>query len=307
MSSSAPVPSLDGKKLFVVGAQPRGELVRYDGKSGQFVPYLSGISAEHLNFSRDGEWVAYVTYPEATLWRSKVDGSQRLQLSFPPLRAILPRWSPGWEADRFHRQGCPGKPWKIYLVSAEGGTPHNCCPGSARNTTRLVAEWEFPGLRTSSVSEAGGGFGPVAIHRLDLKTRQVSTLPGSEGLWAPALVSRWTLRCCGGRRCAKVAAFRFHNPEVGGIGQQPYELYVLVTRWEVRLLRHPLVSDPAIFRVGISDRRLERVVSLKDFRREWGSWVPWFGLAPDDSPCCCGAPAARRSTPSTGKHREIGV
>src|SRR5262249_20599495 len=43
-------------------------------------------------------------------------------------------------------------------------------------------------------------------------------------------------------------------------------------------------TDPAIFRVRISDRRLERLVSLKNLRRE-GSWAgAWFGLAPDDSP-----------------------
>jgi Tol biopolymer transport system component len=78
MSFSEPVPSKDGQRLFVLGEKPRGELVRYDAKSRQFVPYLSGISVEDVSFSRDGAWVAYVAYPEGTLWRSKVDGSERL-------------------------------------------------------------------------------------------------------------------------------------------------------------------------------------------------------------------------------------
>jgi hypothetical protein len=43
-------------------------------------------------------------------------------------------------------------------------------------------------------------------------------------------------------------------------------------------------TDPAIYRLRIGDRKLERVASLKDIRREWGIWFPWFGLAPDDSP-----------------------
>ena len=47
-----------------------------------------------LSFSKDGQWVAYVSYPEGTLWKSKLDGSQRLQLSYPPLYAMLPSWSP---------------------------------------------------------------------------------------------------------------------------------------------------------------------------------------------------------------------
>ena len=65
-----PLPSKDGKKLFVVGTQLQAELIRYDSKSGDFVPYLGGISAGDVAFSRDGQWVTYVSYPENTLWRS---------------------------------------------------------------------------------------------------------------------------------------------------------------------------------------------------------------------------------------------
>jgi eukaryotic-like serine/threonine-protein kinase len=68
--------------------------VRYDPESKQFVPYLSGISAEGVSFSKDGQWVAYTSYPEGTLWPSKVDGSDRLQLTSAPMQAFLPRWSP---------------------------------------------------------------------------------------------------------------------------------------------------------------------------------------------------------------------
>ena len=49
-SSYTPVPSPDGKKVFVVAAQTRGELVRYDSASHQFTPYLSGISANGREF-----------------------------------------------------------------------------------------------------------------------------------------------------------------------------------------------------------------------------------------------------------------
>jgi Tol biopolymer transport system component len=86
-------PSVDGTKLFAAGAISRGELVRYDEVSRQFVPYLSGISAGELSFSRDRQWVAYVSYPEDTIWRSRIDGSDRLQLTYSTA-ATLPRWSP---------------------------------------------------------------------------------------------------------------------------------------------------------------------------------------------------------------------
>ena len=50
--------------------KPRGELVRYDVNSKQFLPMLPGIAAFAPTFSRDGEWVAYTSYPDHTLWRS---------------------------------------------------------------------------------------------------------------------------------------------------------------------------------------------------------------------------------------------
>jgi WD40 repeat protein len=105
------------KKLFVIGDQSRGELTRYDVKTDQFKPYLSGISAEGISFSSDGKWAAYGSYPDATLWRSRIDGSERLQLTFSPLRAYQPDWSPDGKSVAFMGTE-PGKSWRVYIVSA---------------------------------------------------------------------------------------------------------------------------------------------------------------------------------------------
>ncbi len=83
---SPPVFSKDGKKIFATGSTKRGELVRFDPKSNQFQPFLGGISADLVAFSKDGQSVAYVTYPEEILWRANRDGSDRVQLTSPPLR-----------------------------------------------------------------------------------------------------------------------------------------------------------------------------------------------------------------------------
>src|SRR5262244_3456079 len=114
------MPSRDGKKIFAVAEQARAELQRYDSKTKNFVPYLSGISAGQIDFSPDGQWVAYITYPEGTLWRSKVNGSQRLQLSYPPLNATMPRWSADGKLIAFPAASL-GHPVNIFVVSADGG------------------------------------------------------------------------------------------------------------------------------------------------------------------------------------------
>ena len=108
----------------MTGVQQRAELVRYDAKSGDFAPYLGGISAGDVDFSRDGQWVTYVSYPDDTLWRSKLDGSARLQLTYPPMRTGLGHWSPDGQQIAF-AGALPGKPWKVYLISKDGGSPQS--------------------------------------------------------------------------------------------------------------------------------------------------------------------------------------
>jgi len=42
--------------------------------------------------------------------------------------------------------------------------------------------------------------------------------------------------------------------------------------------------DPAISRVRMADRKVERVTGLKEFRRVEFSYYPWSGLTPDGAP-----------------------
>src|SRR5262245_26037831 len=76
-----PVPSREGKRIFIKGTLLRSEVTRVETNSRRSLPFLEGLSIETLDFSKDGDWIAYTTLPEGTLWQSKADGSQRLQLS----------------------------------------------------------------------------------------------------------------------------------------------------------------------------------------------------------------------------------
>ena len=157
---------------------------RFNQKTQQFEPYMSGISAEGLDFSRDGQWVTYTSYPEGSLWRSKADGSERLQLTFPPMQALLPRWSPDEKQIAFTAK-LPSKRAKNYLVSAEGGAPQPLLPGEQEEGD---PNWSPDGTSLSSglllIAGNRASFTPT-VNILDLRTHKVSVVPGSEGLFSP--------------------------------------------------------------------------------------------------------------------------
>ncbi len=178
MDFQYPEPGKDNRQIFAIGTVRRAELVRYDQHSGQFLPYLSGISAEGLASSRDGQWVAYTSFPEGTLWRSKVDGTERRQLTFPPLRVFWPRWSPDGQQIAFSAD-LPGVARNVYLISSEGGTPKRVL---ASEQSQANASWSPDG----NLLLFGTLFVPKApIYTLDLRSQSVSAVAGSDGLFGP--------------------------------------------------------------------------------------------------------------------------
>jgi dipeptidyl aminopeptidase/acylaminoacyl peptidase len=94
LTFSFPIVSRNGKQIFAAGHLNRGELLRYEPKNHAWEPYLSEISAADLNFSKDGEWGDVCARPRRHSLAQRVDGRERLQLTIPPLRISMPRWSP---------------------------------------------------------------------------------------------------------------------------------------------------------------------------------------------------------------------
>ena len=279
---SFPVASKDGKRIFAVGSQPRTELVRYNGQSA-FTSYLGGISATDLAFSSDGQFVAYISVPEGTLWRSKADGSQRLQLTEPALQAALPRWSPDGKQIVFMGQTMNTN-WRAYLIASDGGATHDLLPSV---TVGFDPTWSPDGRSVVlTLNEAGESHdivsGPgVAI--VDVQTKKISPLPHAERFFSP--------RCSPDGKF--IAALSIDSQKLVLFDRAIQQWTDLVTMpigypsWshDGRYLYFDttLTDDPALFRVRISDRKLERLASLKGLRRFWGQFASWTGLAPDDS------------------------
>jgi eukaryotic-like serine/threonine-protein kinase len=279
LSLSSPLPSKDGKKLFVIGETYRGELTRYDMKSGQFVPFLGGISAEYVAFSKDAEWVAYVSYREGTLWRSKVDGSDRLQLTYPPLYAMLPRWSPdGKKIAFFEFESSLDKPARMYEVSPGGGSPQKLL--AEDQGQQLDPNWSPDG---SKIVFGGQSNDPGSVIRvLDLASRRLSDIPGSKGLYSPRWSPTGKYISAFSADSTKLWLYDFQTQKWTDLAEGSFSwlnwskdglyAYVLDSR-----------GGSAVIRIRVSDHKTEQVADLKNFVIA-GRYGGSLTLAPDDSP-----------------------
>jgi DNA-binding winged helix-turn-helix (wHTH) protein/Tol biopolymer transport system component len=174
-----PLPSKDGKRVFVVGEQLRGQLVQCDAATQKFSDYFGAGSADFVAYSHDGKWITYVEFPEGNLVRSRVDGTDRRQLTFPPMRAFTPRWSPDDSRILFQASPHLGAVNKIYLILRDGGTPSLATPPSQDRQT--YPSWTADGYSVL-FSSSDDSDSNSELHLLNLKTEAVSVLPSTAGL-----------------------------------------------------------------------------------------------------------------------------
>ena len=281
----SPLPSKDGKKLFAVGIQQRGELVRFDNKSGEFVPFLGGISAGDVELSRDGQWVTYVSYPDFTLWRCKPDGNERLQLTYAPMQAALAHWSPDGKQIAF-AGAFPGKPWRVFLIPRDGGSPKPIPADEAQGTDPT---WSPDGKVLAFGHADSTSANQNFIHLYSLETQQVSKLPGSEGVFAP----RWSPN---GRYIITVS---YDNRKLMLYDVQGKSWRQLETNpdWSIGYIAWspdstsvyfdtPLTKNSGFYRLRVSDSKVEKVVDLEKIRQLPGQFgnTPWTGLGPGETP-----------------------
>jgi Tol biopolymer transport system component len=279
-------PSRDGKQVFVIGSQPKGELVMFDARTNQFVPVLGGISAGDVDYSRDAAWVTYVLYPEGTLWRSRADGSERLQLTYPPMQAALAHWSPDGRQIAFSGS-VPGKPWRVFVDSADGGAPQPINPSEESETDPT---WSADGAsiafgHNDSVVQVGDR---SSIGMFDVKSRQITRVPGSQGFFAP----RWSPD---GRYIVALSgdntALMLYDTQAKTWRQllQRKELigYITWSRDSASIYFDTTVTDQsAFYRLRVRDAKLDRVLDLKSYRLFPSQFGPgsWTGLAPGGEP-----------------------
>jgi serine/threonine protein kinase/Tol biopolymer transport system component len=281
LSFEAPQASADGKKIFAVGSQLRAELVRYDSKSTQFLPYLGGISASDVTFSRDTRWISYVSFPEGNLWRCRSDGSEKLQLTSVPLfveRAVL---SPDGTQVAFSAlQRGKAEQEKLYVVPTAGGPLHQF---TVNQFAVQSVSWSAAGDAITFV-ESETTPDHAFVRTVDLRTLKVSTLPDSQGRLGatPSPDGRYLVADTVDGQKMMLFDFgkqRWSELVKASIGYKQWSQDSKYVYFDTGY-----GDDPAFFRVRVADRKLERMVSLKNLRRVVAPFVSWSGLTPDGSP-----------------------
>jgi Tol biopolymer transport system component/DNA-binding winged helix-turn-helix (wHTH) protein len=264
-----PVPAADSSAVFAIGVQPSGEVVRYDTARKEFLPFLGGASIDHMRYSRDGRWIAYVSFPEGTLWRARSDGSEALQLTFPPLQVVNMAWSADGQRLAFDARE-PGGLMKGYVISVDGGN-REPLPDDAHSQS--APDWIAAGGallygRAYGIEESAN----IGLYRAEKGHSE--KIAGSEGLyhplWSPdhrllaaiedATSDLYLFDLATGkrRRLAAVMSWPAWSPD---------SRYLYFMR-----------SGAGILRVRVSDGKEEKVLDVP-FRPVSGS----FALAPDGS------------------------
>ncbi|HEX4066282.1 MAG TPA: winged helix-turn-helix domain-containing protein [Acidobacteriaceae bacterium] len=280
----APILERGGRRTFFIGLTSQSELLSYDSAGRIFVPYTSGLSnARRVEFSRDGAWVAWIRQDDGSLWRSRRDGASRLQLTGRPMQAFMMHWSPnGQHLVMMGRQ--PGKPWKIYTMDADGGHLEEVLDEQRSEADpdwspdgKMLVFGRLPDLMAEAAQ-------PKAIYTVDLATKAMTKLPGSDGLFSP----RWS---ADGKYIAALS-----------IDQKKLMLYNVASKtW--RVVAEQNIADPGwshdnaaiyfhdfaqadqpIYKVTVATGKVTRVADLHDLRSANVVDYRFAGLAPGDVP-----------------------
>ena len=284
LSYQTPIAGRAGHEIFFTGLDARTELLQYDPASALFLPVNNTLSsAQYVRYSRDGRWVAWLSLRSSTLWRSRTDGSERLQLTGPALEIYMMEWS----ADASHlvlMARKPGKLWRLYEMDADGGNLHplldeqrnEADPSWTPNSDAIVFG-RPPDIMAERSQEK-------AIYLLDLKSGTFQTLPGSNDLFSP--------------RCSPDGRYIAALP----LGQR--SLMILDRTSGVwKMLAAQPAADPiwsrdgrsiffhdfqdksqSIYRVSVPDGKVERVAGLGNLQSLDIADFRLVGLAPGDLP-----------------------
>jgi len=284
LTLGTPIPSADGKRLFVTAFQEDRELMKFDGRQQRFVSWLGGTSISSVASSRDRQWVAFVSFGDGVLWRARADGRDTIRLVESSYKSFGPAFSPDgkrialYDAREIHRR-------RIHIVPRDGGTPVPVTAGDDSSPSWfpdgnaiLYRHQPPPGDPTSD---------PRGLYRLGLQTGEKTRIPDSEEKTDPVLSPDGILILAVSADLRKLSLFNFRTGEWRDLASG---VFLRSPCWSrdsrfVYFQDYYQGSEQPIYRIRLSDGHLEKVATSAQFQRSdvFHGYV-FQGLAPDGSP-----------------------
>jgi DNA-binding winged helix-turn-helix (wHTH) protein/Tol biopolymer transport system component len=271
----------DPNVIYSTGLVRHGEAMKLNSRTGNFEPFLDGLAAECLDYSPDGQWIAYVTFPARELWKCRLDGSDKTLLE-DGMEAFLPRWSPDGKRLAFAaaRKGTALEPFRIYTIASDGGPAQ---PLDAVNGPGFDPNWLPDGKKLV--------FAPYEyrmvprqdrhISIVDLATGKIEKVPGSDDMYSARsspdgkqiVAFNW------------VTSGTFLYDLESGNWVKVHEMAVAYPKWskDSKYIYGILGPQSELVRIEVATRRVEELRTIKEFRLT-GSMYPGVSWTLDWEP-----------------------
>lgn len=272
MDFKRPTISDDGRTIYVIGWQLRGEVVERAPGDQEFHPIdgLISMSVEQIDYSSNGEWAAFVSYPGGHLWQKDLAGKTATQLTFGTMRVANPRVSPDAEMIAFEGWE-PGEHKKIFMIQRDGG---DVTLISNAEVSSWAASWSPDGTKLMFSEDA-----ETTPMIYDLLVDSIRSYGGAEPIygakWAPngSKVVGWSNK--------NLVVYDFDEGEQQIIVENtpPYSRYwaadskhvYLVDSWSKGIER-------SVYRLRIDNKTIEKILQVGGERITWGTNAHWVGV-----------------------------
>lgn len=280
--------SRDATRIYTTGVNNKGELVAFDPVSKILKPFFGGISAEGVDYAKDGRHLIYVSYPEGVLWKANRDGNGLMQLTEPPLYPVNPHLSPDASQIVFF----DGSSSVIYVMPSNGGEPKRLL--SSNSKLQFDPFWSPDGKQIIFTESSGTALtGAAQLSRiLDLPTGKVTDLPPSP---KPVFSLRWSPdgnhiaginALADGLEIFDMQSGKWSTVQIGKGANCNWltwshdgrYLYYMDTDYYIYRS-----ASPGIYRIALNGNKPEKVVDLQGFAPA-GFYGAWAALDPDDNP-----------------------